>query len=41
MAAQTEFPTFYERENGKLIAFFMAFTGLKKQRKTSHKLFIG
>jgi hypothetical protein len=29
MAAQTEFPTFCERENGKLIAFFIAFTGLK------------
>ena len=29
MAAQTEFPTFCERENDKLFAFYIAFTGLK------------
>jgi hypothetical protein len=31
MAAQTEFPTFRERENGNLFPFDIAFTGLKTQ----------
>jgi hypothetical protein len=35
MAAQTEFPTFCERENDKLFAYFIAFTGLKTQWKVT------
>jgi hypothetical protein len=34
MAAQTEFPTFRERENGKLFAFY----GLYRIKNTTNKL---
>jgi hypothetical protein len=40
MVAQTEFPTFCERENGKLFTFY-SFYKITNTKKNSHKLFTG